>query len=127
MAEKHNFKYALERALDEFFLGETDIVSLLSVTDEESQNTLFEAARHVRRHLIGDKIFMAGFVYFSTYCRNDCIFCYFRRSHKLVRYRKSHAEILDISTSLARSGVHLIDLTMGEDPQYHKDGFNKRI
>lgn len=75
----------------------------------------------------GDKIFAYGFVYFSTYCRNNCNFCYFRRSNKIERYRKSEEEILHLSEALIRSGVNLIDLTMGEDIAYHNEEFETVI
>ena len=102
-------------------LDGSDIVSLLSVTDDKSLAALFDAASMVRRQVFGDKIFMTGFVYFSTYCRNECTFCSFRRSNtnKMLRYRKEPEEILEVSKRLANSGVNLIDLTMGEDAEYY--------
>ncbi len=72
----------------------------------------------------GNKIFAYGFVYFTTYCRNNCNFCYYRKSNGIERYRKKADEILEISKSLIDSGVNLIDLTMGEDPAYHEEGFD---
>ncbi|MBP3759385.1 MAG: methylornithine synthase PylB, partial [Firmicutes bacterium] len=71
----------------------------------------------------GDKIFTYGFVYFTTYCRNNCNFCYFRRSNDIGRYRKTEEEVLALSKALVDSGVNLIDLTMGEDPLYHSEEF----
>jgi methylornithine synthase len=67
---------------------------------------------------------MYGFIYASTYCRNDCRFCLFRRSNSQTkRYRKSKEEIVAAAMRLADSGVHLIDLTMGEDPDiFNSDG-----
>ena len=66
-------------------------------------------------------MFLYGFVYFSTWCRNDCQFCLYRRGNPAgPRYRKSLDEVVALSVGLAESGVHLIDLTMGEDPQYRK-------
>ena len=44
---------------------------------------------------------------------------YYRKSNShCQRYRKSPHEIAAVAAALAESGVHLIDLTMGEDPQY---------
>jgi len=84
---------------------------------------LFQTAREIRRRHFGEAIFLYGFVYFSTWCRNDCIFCGYRRSNPLSkRYRKGEREIVEIGCRLADSGVHLIDLTMGEDPFYYRHG-----
>lgn len=96
-----------------------EIVRLLSLTDPEEAALLFAAAQEARDLHFGNKIFLYGFVYFSTYCRNDCTFCFYRRSNKTpARYRKEPAEVLEAAQKLADSGVHLIDLTMGEDPYY---------
>lgn len=84
---------------------------------------LFEGAQALRKRHFGRKVFLYGFVYFSTYCRNSCTFCFYRRGNDASpRYRKSLAEVVAIAHGLAESGVHLVDLTMGEDPDIHDAG-----
>ncbi len=100
-----------------------EIVRILEFDDEKEIKALFERASSIRRQVQGDKIFAYGFVYFTTYCRNNCNFCYFRRSNEIGRYRKTEEEVLALSKALVDSGVNLIDLTMGEDPLYHREGF----
>ena len=100
-----------------------EIVEILGTNDKEAIENLFSTARKVRQDIQGDKIFAYGFVYFTTYCRNNCKFCYYRRDNDIERYRKSKEEILCTAKSLIDSGVNLIDLTMGEDPAYHAEGF----
>lgn len=100
-----------------------EIVRLLKTEDGEEIASLFAKAREVRKHNQGNKIFAYGFVYFTTYCRNNCNFCYYRKSNDIERYRKSKEEILATSKALIDSGVNLIDLTMGEDPKYHAEDF----
>ena len=97
-----------------------DVVRLFSA-DPEERELLFETARKIRDREYGDKIFTYGFVYFSTYCRNDCSFCYFRRTSGLERYRKSVDEIVELSKNLRDAGINLVDLTMGEDPMMYRD------
>ncbi len=116
----HRSGRALEKAMDGDVLSLEDICSLLSLRDPVSLDVLFESARAVRKSNFGDSVYCYGFVYFSTHCRNNCSFCYYRRSNKEIsRYRKSQDDIIDLSTSLEDSGVHLVDLTMGEDPLLH--------
>lgn len=92
---------------------------LLDLEEEAHVDALFATARRLRKRFFGDKIFLYGFLYISTYCRNNCQFCFYRKSNKnSVRYRKSKAEIISAARDLARTGVHLIDLTMGEDPEF---------
>jgi len=99
-------------------LEDTHIRFLLGLTDRMLFGRLFQAAREARDEHFGNKVFLYGFIYFSTFCRNDCTFCQYRRHNRLLpRHRKSSADILVASIRLAEAGVHLIDLTMGEDPQ----------
>lgn len=100
-----------------------EIIRLLKTEDGEEIAGLFAKAREVRKNNQGSKIFAYGFVYFTTYCRNNCNFCYYRKSNDIARYRKSTEEILETSKALIESGVNLIDLTMGEDPKYHAEEF----
>lgn len=106
-----------------------ELVYLLSLTGEEELDRVFQAARELRDRCFSRKVFLYGFVYFSTYCRNNCAFCLYRCSNQsFERYRKSDDEILETANSLMESGVHLLDLTMGEDPQYFANncrGFDK--
>jgi methylornithine synthase len=123
----NNNQRKLETILNKALHGETpsteDIVFLLGLEKEKDINKLFAAAKSLRDAHFGNKIFLYGFIYTSTYCRNDCRFCFFRRSNsESQRYRKATTEIVTAARRLADSGVHLIDLTMGEDPALYNDG-----
>jgi methylornithine synthase len=109
----------LERAEAGDLLSETEVVRLLSIVQKEERKALFAAARRVRDKHSGNRVFLYGFIYLSTYCRNNCRFCFYRASNSdSLRYRKSHDQIVEAAKMLAESNVHLIDLTMGEDPAY---------
>ncbi|NLT38549.1 MAG: methylornithine synthase PylB [Methanomassiliicoccus sp.] len=110
----------LAKAWDQEHLTHDDIVNLLSVRNERDISMLFETAREIKERNFDNKVFLYGFVYFSTYCRNNCSFCFYRQSNDdSVRYRKTKEEIISLAVALEDAGVHLIDLTMGEDPRYH--------
>ena len=109
----------LKKALKEEPLSRAEILYLLAPKGREEQERVDEVARKLRDRYFGNKIFLYGFVYFSTWCRNQCAFCYYRAPNRLCeRYRKTDHQILEASIDLAESGVHLLDLTMGEDPLY---------
>ena len=119
----------LEKADREEILDRSEIAFLLGLTQEIQIDAVFEAARKLRFRHFGNRVFLYGFVYISTFCRNQCNFCYFRNANPLpVRYRQEASEIIEAAQSLAESGVHLIDLTLGEDPQFFQDqGFEALI
>jgi methylornithine synthase len=120
----------LEKSLQRKPLSASEIFYLLGLTDENEISQVFQTAQFLRSQYFGNKVFLYGFVYFSTHCRNNCTFCASRTSNKLAeRYRKSESEIVEAANLLAESGVHLIDLTMGEDPFYlrSESGFDSLL
>ena len=106
----------LDKAYNRQILSEAEVKFLLGLRDKKEISALFLTARDLRHRYFGNKLFLYGFVYFSTYCRNECAFCFYRASNRASRrYRKTVAEAVESACGLADSGVHLIDLTMGED------------
>lgn len=116
----------VSRLKDNETISNQEIAHLLSSEGRE-QEIIFEAAREIRNKMFGKEIYLYGFMYFSTYCRNDCSFCYFRKSNDISRYRKTREEILETSHDIYDSGINLIDLTMGEDPMMIKNDYQAFI
>lgn len=109
----------LQKAEQEIPLNHEEILSLLSTTSQKELDQIALLAQKLRYRYFQNKIFLYGFIYFSTHCRNDCTFCLYRKSnHDYPRYRKKEGEIKNTAIALHESGVHLLDLTMGEDPYY---------
>ena len=118
----YNLNAILEKADQEDILDKGEIIFLLGLTQKSQIDTVFETARKLRYRHFGDRVFLYGFIYISTFCRNQCNFCYYRSANTLPgRYRREASDIIEAAQSLAESGVHLIDLTLGEDPQYFED------
>ncbi|MEA4922480.1 MAG: methylornithine synthase PylB [Eubacteriaceae bacterium] len=108
---------------DRSLLTKKEIVQILMTEPGSETEELFQRAVRTRRNHIGNKIFVYGFVYFTTWCKNNCAFCYFRKANNIDRYRKTDDEVFAVAESLAESGVNLIDLTMGEDEDYQNENF----
>lgn len=110
-------------------MGKEALLGLLSAKSEGERAFVFDAAREARHRAFGNKVFLYGFLYLSTHCRNDCAFCQYRRSNSsLERYRKPLGEMLEAAGRLAADGVHLLDLTLGEDPYYVETaGFHRLL
>ncbi len=113
--EEKNLKAILDRAENGAVLSFEEICLLLSLNDSEDIDRLFQAARAKRMLHFGNKVFLYGFLYFNTECSNNCLFCQYRKANtRAIRYRKSTETIDTIVHKMQESGVHLIDLTMGE-------------
>jgi methylornithine synthase len=116
-----SFDETLQMIKENIPLEESRLEILLGAKGEQCKD-LYAAARECRRECFGDRLFGYGFIYFSTYCRNDCTFCFYRKSNgEALRYRKTKEEVLLTAKALTESGVHLLDLTLGEDPHYVLD------
>ena len=123
MTDHKAFCQILDKAKEAIPLSREEIGQLLSLNDTESIRQLMATAQGLRNKYFGNKCFLYGFIYFSTYCQNQCTFCFYRKTNSSSpRYRKSLAEVKEIAGFLADAGVHLIDLTMGEDPLIHQEG-----
>ena len=129
----NSYEFSLPTILSKAVEGKpfvkNEIKYLLGLQKKDDIDLLQRVARLVHSKYFGNKVFLYGFLYFSTYCKNDCKFCHYRCSNKeLVRYRKSETEIVESALKLRDSGVHLIDLTMGEDPAMFQSEFGlKRL
>ena len=105
----------LDKASKGVDLNQDEIGFLLSLDANEDIEALFATARSMRSRSFGSTVFLYGFLYFNTDCSNNCLFCQYRKANaKAVRYAKSDAVMSSIAHKMEESGVHLIDLTMGE-------------
>jgi len=112
----------LHKALREKELNKAEISQLMKTSDIIDLYSIFSTAQRIREKKFGNDVFPYGFIYSSTYCRNHCVFCFYRKPNvKCLRYRKTPEEILEVASQLKKSGVHLIDLTMSEDPLIHDE------
>ena len=120
---RYELKEILEKAHQREVLSAVEMELILGLSEPDEIQEVFKVARELREEYFGNRVFLYGFLYFSTYCRNSCNFCLYRKNNSAaIRYRKSPVQIIDSSQRLAESGIHLIDLTMGEDPEIFQAG-----
>jgi len=119
----HELKKILEKAQQRVPLSGSEMKRILGLSEPDKVQEVFKAARKLREKYFGNRVFLYGFLYISTYCGNNCNFCFYRKNNSAaIRYRKSPTQIIASSQRLAESGIHLIDLTMGEDPEIFQAG-----
>lgn len=100
----------------------TDLVHFLSGAEAGGDEALFAFADRVRREHVGDAIHLRGIVEFSSFCRNDCLYCGLRRSNRgLRRLRMPVEEIVAQCRRAEALGFRTIVLQSGEDPFYGRE------
>jgi methylornithine synthase len=125
--DKDKLDKILNNSLEGRIPSEAELAYIAKLNDIDAINALFSTAREICRKNFGNKVFAYGFLYVSTYCRNTCKFCRYNASNRDTdRYRRTIEEILEGAILLKKEGVHLIDITTGEDPYiyYNPKGLN---
>ncbi len=98
-------------------LTKNEIINLLNTTDEK---VLFKKADDVRHQFVGDEVHLRGLIEFSNICRNNCLYCGIRKGNgKVIRYRLSEDEIINMARFAASMGFKTVVLQSGEDLQYN--------
>ncbi|WP_316608753.1 [FeFe] hydrogenase H-cluster radical SAM maturase HydE [uncultured Ruminococcus sp.] len=83
---------------------------------------LRQAADEVRRERYGDAVFLRGLIEFTSYCKNNCLYCGLRAGNRNAeRYRLSKDEILACCAEGYALGYRTFVLQGGEDPYYTDD------
>lgn len=114
----------LKKAEKTHELTKEEIVSLLS-TDSPK---LFKYADKIREKYVGDEVHLRGLIEFSNYCKQNCLYCGFRRDNKkITRYRLTEEQIIEFAKNAAQLGYKTVVLQSGEDPFYTVDKMKQTI
>ena len=63
----------IEKAERAHRLSEEELASLLA--DDAAEEAMAAAADRVRRAFVGDEVHLRGLIEFSSYCRQNCMYC----------------------------------------------------
>ena len=110
----------VEKLRRERDLSDSELKELIeSDTHDEA---LRQAADEVRRERYGDAVFLRGLIEFTSYCKNNCLYCGLRAGNRNAeRYRLSKDEILACCAEGYALGYRTFVLQGGEDPYYTDD------
>ena len=98
-------------------LSDKELKSIIETDIYDSE--LFSAADAVRKKYYGTAVFLRGLIEFTSFCKNDCLYCGLRRSNTSAeRYRLSKDEILECCRTGYDLGFRTFVLQGGEDPHY---------
>jgi biotin synthase len=105
-------KKIIDKLAQERFLSRKEFKILLDSEDE----ALYQKARSARERFFGNKIYLRGLIEFTSYCKNDCLYCGLRRSNaEASRYRLTLEEILECCAEGYQAGMRTFVLQGGED------------
>ncbi len=91
----HELQKILEKARQREPLSGSDMKWILGLSESDKVQEVFKAAGKLREKYFGNRVFLYGFLYFSTYCGNSCNFCLYRKNNSAaIRYRKSPDQII---------------------------------
>ncbi len=91
----------------------------MNATDPDLVESIFDAARQLKRDVYGNRIVLFAPLYIGNECVNDCHYCGFRSSNRdAIRRTLERDELIKQVTELQRHGQKRLILVFGEHPQY---------
>lgn len=113
----------LAKALELRGLDAVEVAALSSVTDPGLLEEMFQTARRVKEEIYGPRLVLFAPLYISNLCKNECLYCAFRRANTDLKRRVlSQAEIALETREIIRQGHKRILLVAGES--YPNEGFD---
>ena len=93
-----------------------EAAALLQTTDPILKKEIYAAAGEVKERIYGKRIVLFAPLYLSNYCVNDCKYCGYGLSNKIMRRKLTMDEIVEEAKVLERMGHKRLALEVGEDP-----------
>ncbi|MGC8738809.1 MAG: [FeFe] hydrogenase H-cluster radical SAM maturase HydG [Candidatus Hydrogenedens sp.] len=116
-------KEILAKALELKGLDATEVATLATISDPDLLKELFDTARKVKEEIYGKRLVLFAPLYVSNLCKNECLYCAFRKSNKMVRRKAlTQEEVRREVETLVDQGHKRILLVAGES--YPSEGFD---
>lgn len=107
----------IDKLFENHSLSKPELVFLLENRTKKTAEYLFEKSRLLRHKFYGNGVYIRGLIEYSSYCKNNCLYCGIRCSNKNAqRYRLSEEEILSCCEEGYRLGFRTFVIQGGEDP-----------
>ncbi len=112
----------IERLNVEHKLTQDEYARLIDTFDEDDFKLISSLADKTRRDIFSNEVYLRGLIEFSSFCKNDCLYCGLRRSNtKAERYRLEKDEILACCKEGYKLGYRTFVLQSGEDMFFTDD------
>jgi len=108
----------IEKAENTHNLTKEEIIQLLEFPFT-FHSSLFTSSDRVRKKYVGDEVHLRGLIEFSSYCKQNCLYCGLRRDNKnATRYRLTKEEVIGFAKDAKDFGYKTVVLQSGEDPYF---------
>ena len=81
-------------------LNAQDIAVLSSVHEPDMLAELFQAARHIKEEIYGQRMVIFSPLYISNLCQNECLYCAFRAKNKSIKRRSLNQDEIRCETEI---------------------------
>lgn len=117
----------IKKAEETHELTKDEIVQLLEYPFT-IHDSLFTSADRVRAKYVGNEVHLRGLIEFSNYCKQNCLYCGFRRDNKnATRFRLTEEQIIQFAKDANKQGYKTVVLQSGEDPYFTVDKMQRII
>lgn len=99
----------------------TDFLNLISPAGAGLMDELRNRAAEAKRTHFGQTVRLYSPLYISSYCKNNCVYCAFKSSHRATRRRLTLEEILREAAIIKGYGIDSLLLVSGEDNRISAD------
>lgn len=112
----------IDKAAEGAALSKEEWLSVISDKEKYPDERLRNMASVIRDSVYGRKVYLRGLIEFTSYCKNDCLYCGLRRSNaRAERYRLSPDEIVSTCVHGYSLGFRTFVLQGGEDPWWRDE------
>ncbi|MCR5824091.1 MAG: [FeFe] hydrogenase H-cluster radical SAM maturase HydE [Lachnospiraceae bacterium] len=100
-------------------LSKAEFIDLIVNREKVDREKLYALSRQFQHEHFGKRVFLRGLIEFSSFCRNDCLYCGIRRSNcNAERYRLTKEQIMSACELGHELGYRTFVLQGGEDMHY---------
>lgn len=109
-------KILIDRLYKDSYLDREGLRTLFHKTNDIDREYIYQKAFQKRLEVYENKIYLRALIEFSSFCKQDCLYCGIRRSNTGAgRYRLSVEQILELCCKSYELGYRTFVLQGGED------------